>query len=138
MKLLTDTNVVLDYMLQRQPNYEHCRKIISRAIDNDDYEIISASAITDIFYIAKRQGRDSYDVQDAITDLLELVHIATVTEDNIRTALNLRWNDFEDAVQYAVAIDNGADFIITNNKKDFDGAQIPVLTPKEFLESQES
>ena len=136
MKLLTDTNVVLDYMLQRQPDYEYCQKIISRAIDNDDYEIISASAITDIFYVAKRQGRDSYDVQDAITDLLELVHIATVTEDNIRTALNLRWKDFEDAVQYAVAIDNGADFIITSNKKDFEGAQIPVLTPKEFLETQ--
>ena len=137
MKLLLDTNVVLDYMLQRQPNYEYCRKIINRAIDNDDYEIISASAITDIFYIAKRQGRDSYDVQDAITDLLDLVHAASITEDDIRTALKLKWKDFEDAVQYAVAIANGADYIISSNKKDFDGAQIPVLTPEEFYTTHE-
>ena len=138
MKLLTDTNVVLDYMLQRQPNYEYCRRIINRAIDADDYEIISASAITDIFYIAKRQGRGSSDVQDAISDLLDLVHIASVNEDNIRTALKLRWSDFEDAVQYAVAIDNGADYIITSNKDDFAGSQIPIMTPQEFLESQKA
>ncbi len=135
MKILLDTNAILDYMLKREPNYEDCKDIIRRADLDDDYEIVSASAITDIHYITKRQLRDTYDVQDAISDLLKIVHVGTVTEDNIRTALRLRWKDFEDAVQYAVAIDNGVDVIITSNIEDFEEVQIPVMTPSGFLKS---
>lgn len=135
MKILLDTNAILDYMLKREPNYEDCKDIIRRADLDDDYEIVSASAITDIHYIAKRQLRDTYDVQDAISDLLRIVNVGTVTEDNIRTALRLRWKDFEDAVQYAVAIDNGVDVIITSNIEDFEEVQIPVMTPSGFLKS---
>ncbi len=53
-------------------------------------------------------------------------------------ALDLAWNDFEDAVQYSVAKSNNVDIIITNNKKDYEKNDISIMTAKEFLDSIEN
>ena len=57
-----------------------------------------------------------------------------VTEKDIDTAFSRDWKDFEDAVQYTVAENNGVDCIITRNKKDFEENKIPCYSPAEFLE----
>lgn len=133
MKLLIDTNVIIYYILKDETHYDECKSIIERTIDNDDFELISASAATDIFYIINKQIKDSRRTQATIQDLLKIVHIASTTENDILYALELSWNDFEDAVQYSVALSNGADYIISYNKKDYSNSKIPVFTPSEFL-----
>lgn len=134
MKLLIDTNVIIYYLLNDTDHFNDCKAMIDRVITKDDCEIISASAITDIFYIVNKQRKDSFNVQDAIKDLMQLVHVASVTESDITYALDLRWEDFEDAVQYSVAISNGVDAIISYNSKDFKDSTIPVKSPKELLD----
>ena len=65
-------------------------------------------------------------------NLFDVVKVATVTEAEIIAALNLSWNDFEDAVQYTTAKSFRADYIVTRNVKDFAASEIPAVTPEDF------
>ena len=133
MKILLDTNVILDYMLGRNPFFDNALKILDLASYENQLTVVSSSAITDIFYHVNRAFRDSFITQDKIEELMQIISVLDVTEDDIRRALSLRWKDFEDAVQYSVAVSNHVDFIITRNASDFESRDIPVMNPEEFL-----
>lgn len=136
--ILLDTNVVLDYLLLRS-NYEDVVKIINLAINNEEYECVTSTSITDIGYIIGKEKDNntrrftSADIKRMIKDILQFIDVLPTTDSDINFALNLDWNDLEDAVQYSVAKTNGVDCIVTNNIKDFKKSEIEVLTPKEFL-----
>ena len=66
-------------------------------------------------------------------DINGIFNIAPVSETTISAALALRWNDFEDAVQYITAKDSNVDFIITRNKADYKAPDIPCMTPTELI-----
>ena len=133
MRLLIDTNVILDYLLSREGFSEQAKQVLDLAQYSGDFEFVSSSAVTDIFYHARKELKSSFEAQDRILELIKFISIMTVTEQDIRAALKLRWKDFEDAVQYAVAMSNGVDAIITRNVKDFERQDVPVMTPGEFL-----
>lgn len=137
MKLLLDTNVVLDYLGVNEGFKEDAETIIEYAIVGDLIELVSASAITDIFYMARRKFKDNQMAINLIKDLRVYIKTLPVTDDDIGKAIDRGWKDFEDAVQYTVAESNGVDYIITRNVSDFEETVIPVLTPKEFLEFYE-
>ena len=133
MRLLIDTNVILDYLLSREAFQEQAKALFDLVEYERDFEFVSSSAVTDIFYHLNRALRNSFEAQDQIRKLMSVLSVLNVTEQDIRTALDMRWKDFEDAVQYAVALANHVDAIITRNVKDFERTDIPVLTPGEFL-----
>jgi len=133
MRLLIDTNVILDYLLSRGGFSEQAKAIFDLVKYGEHFEVLSSSAVTDIFYHLNKELRDSFQAQDQIRELMEIVAVLTVSERDIRTALDMRWKDFEDAVQYAVALSNHVDAIISRNVKDFEGDEITVMTPGEFL-----
>ena len=92
---------------------------------------ISAMSATNIFYVLHRAKLDAFDY---LKKLLKIVDVLEVDKDIIITALYSGWNDFEDAVQSNVAIENSMDVIITRNTKDFQQIKkMKVLTPKEFI-----
>ena len=101
MKLLIDTNIVLDVLLRRDPFCTSSTDVLKLTQGEDIQEFISASAVTDLYYIAYRQLRDKTLVKKLLKQLLQVVSVATVSEDEITTALDLPWGDFEDSVQYA-------------------------------------
>lgn len=84
MKLLIDTNIVLDVLLKREPFYQNAVKVMNLAQYDDIHEYVSASAVTDIYYIAYKQIKDRKLVLDLIKRLLMVVSIAAVTEQEIR------------------------------------------------------
>jgi predicted nucleic acid-binding protein len=134
MTILLDTNVVLDILLNRQPWYTNAALIYGLAQQNFIRAYISASAITDIFYIAqKEQGKNA--AKEAIKRLLKVFYPATVTDKNIYQALELEWEDFEDSVQFIVGKGLSADFIVTRNTKDFTSSSIAAVTPDQFLQT---
>ena len=137
MKLLIDTNIILDFLLSRA-NKDYAKRIFELSLDDDTYEYLSSSTITDIFYIINKQIKDSHKTQSLIRKLLTFISISNVTEKDINMALDMAWNDFEDAVQYSVAKSNNVDVIITNNKKDYEKNDISIMTAKEFLDSIEN
>ncbi|UTC56815.1 PIN domain-containing protein [Treponema sp. OMZ 305] len=132
MHILIDTNVVLDVLLDRPLFVDDAAAILSIP-ESIVYKYISASAITDIYYVAYKELRNKQKVKDIIKRLLSLIHIADVSEENILFALESDWNDFEDSVQNAVAESHNFDAIITRNSTDFKNSNLKILSPKDFL-----
>ena len=96
MKLLIDTNVVLDLLLKREPFYQEAAEVLKLAQRDGIQEYVSASAITDIYYIAHKMLRDSAAVRALLQKLLMVVSVAAVSQREIFHALELAWGDFED------------------------------------------
>ena len=132
MKVLIDTNVVLDVLINNAVFFAHSKKIFDLAEQKRITGFISASAITDIFYIAQRKlGKKA--VKEAIKKVLKVFSPATVTDSHIYQALDLEWDDFEDSVQYIVGEDLSIDYIVTRNTQDFVPGSIPAVTPEQFI-----
>ena len=147
MRLLVDTNVVLDFLLQRK-GAEEARQVFLLAEKTEEIEFVSATAITDVFYLvnkalkeaeanSKRRKRTKRSIsllaQSYVESLMTFIQILPVEEADIKCALQLKWEDFEDAVQYSIALHHGLDGIITRNKSDYEVSKIPIFTPSEFL-----
>ena len=133
MLLLIDSNVILDFILEREPFFKLADKVISLS-ENENFTLcVSASAITDIYYIAYKNIRDREKVISDIKKILEFTKIVAVTEKEIKNALNLNWRDFEDAVQYSVALLNGIDGIVTRNITDYNNSEVKIFNPEEIL-----
>lgn len=149
MKLLIDTNVIVNYLLG-QNDFESAREIFRLAENNEEYECVSSSAATDINYIISKARYKANQALDEsvrktkkevmtetsvmISKFLEILHILAVTEEQIHIAFNMGWEDSEDALQYVVALSNDVDVIITENPKDYRLSTISVKRPLEFLQ----
>ena len=132
-KILVDTNVALDYLLHR-PDYSNAMIIYLLAEQNFIAGYITASAITDIFFLAKGTlGKKP--AKEALKNLLSVFKPAAVTDSHIYRALDLDWNDFEDSVQYIVGESFSADYIVTRNTHDYASGSIPAVTPNEFIQA---
>ena len=132
MKILIDTNVALNKLLKQPVFFTGSNTIFNLAEIGQITGYISASAITDMYYIA-RKILGKAGVCDAIKKMLQVFEPATVTGDHIFKALDLAWGDFEDAVQFIVGESLSVDYIITRNAKDFSGGNIPAVTPEQFI-----
>lgn len=134
MRILIDTNIILDVLLKREPFYENAANVLKATENSDIKEFVSASAITDIYYIAYKTLRDKAKVKELLKSILRIVSVAGISAEDIYRSLELDWNDFEDSIQYSSAVGNDMDGLITRNVKDYSLAELPIWTPEEFLE----
>ncbi|NJK54511.1 MAG: PIN domain-containing protein [Pleurocapsa sp. SU_5_0] len=132
MRVLIDTNVVLDFLQEREPFVEDAAKLFER-IDAGEIEgFIAAITITNIYYIVRKAaGIDA--AKDAVTQILSDLQICTVDRGILEQAVSLNFRDFEDAVQYACAIACTVDAIVTRDVSGFIGVEIPVKSPREIV-----
>ena len=133
MILLIDTNVVLDILLRRVSFYESAAKVVVLSEKGYINCYVSASAVTDIFYIAQKELKNKDKAVRLLENLFKVFRIASVTEACINEALDLKWDDFEDCVQYTVGKNIFADFIVTRNVKDFTKSNIKAVSSDELL-----
>ena len=134
MRILIDTNIILDVLLKREPFYENAANVLKATENSDIKEFVSASAITDIYYIAYKTLRDKAKVKELLKSILRIVSVAGISAEDIYRSLELDWNDFEDSIQYSSAVGNDMDGLITRNVKDYSFAELPIWTPEAFLE----
>jgi predicted nucleic acid-binding protein len=133
MKVLIDSNVALNKLLKQPDFFAGSNAIFNLAETGKITGYISASAITDIYYITRKSfGKAS--ARENIKKMLHIFQPATVTGNDIFIALDLEWGDFEDSVQYVVGSGLSVDYIITRNTKDFSSGSISAVTPEQFLE----
>ncbi len=132
MKLLLDTNVVLDVLLERQPYYSASSKIFILSSKRNIQLFVTSTSVTDLYYIVSKM-LSKKKAKSFLINLLEIVDICGVGKRTILDALESDFKDLEDAVQYFAAFTKNIDIIITRNKKDFKSSEIKVLTPTEFL-----
>jgi predicted nucleic acid-binding protein len=133
MNILLDTNIVLDVLLKRSPFYIEALKIFELAEAGKINGFISATAFTDIYYLV-RKAVGNKNVQKILRQLTTIFTILAVSEPEILHALDLQWKDFEDAVQYTIALSAQMDGIVSRNKQDYRDSKVPLYEPAEFLQ----
>ncbi|GHU96663.1 twitching motility protein PilT [Spirochaetia bacterium] len=134
MNILLDTNVVLDEILRREPFYNPAADIIALAKLGCFTAFMSASTVTDMYYIACKDIKDKTLVMSRLKALLKTVEIAAVTGVEIHRAVDLAWTDFEDCVQFAAGESLAVRYIITRDAEGFASSGIPVVSPEKFLD----
>ena len=132
MKVLVDTNVVLDIALNRKPFVEYAALLWRLAEQKKITACLSNTSVTDIFYIVDKHAGQK-KARAFVADLLDTFKLADIDEEGFRKALGSSMNDFEDAVQYVICERNGCDVLVTRNKSDY-GDRANVLDPAELIE----
>lgn len=128
MKLLVDTNVFLDVILERKDLMRESAAVLDAIEDGRAKGYVSSHALTTIHYIvAKANGRAA--AATAIADVLDLCEVVALNEADFHRALSLGLQDFEDAVQVAAALHVGADYLVSRNERDFKGSPVDVRSP---------
>jgi predicted nucleic acid-binding protein len=132
MRILFDTNVLLDALLAREPFVEDAASLLE-AIESGQIEgFMSATTVTDVHYLVGRQTRNPETAITAVTRLLELMEICTVDRNVLEQAIALEFPDFEDAVQVACAMALDLDAIVTRDVDGFRDSHISALSPREL------
>jgi len=133
VKVLFDTNVVLDVLLNRQPFADDAALLMSQVERSEISGLLCATTVTTIHYlIAKALDADS--AIKHIRLLLSLFEIAPVNRVVLENALERGFTDYEDAVIAEAASHAGADYIITRNIRDFKNCPVPAYTPPGFIQ----
>ncbi len=137
MKVLVDTNVILDALMGRKEYYHNADKIIKLCADKKVMGVLAAHTIPNLFYIL-RKTMDVDARRQVILDLCNIFDIDQIDKGKLLSAVqNRNFDDFEDCLQMECAASYHADKIITRNVKDFTSSFIPAVTPEDFLKEWE-
>lgn len=132
MRILLDTNVVLDVLLRREPWQAEAAALWQAVDDGLLTAYVPASAITDVFYVARRLT-DLVRARQSVQICLDAFSVAAVDRAVLERAQALSGSDFEDNVQIACAEANGLAAIVTLDPSDYEGSPIAVWSPAECL-----
>lgn len=134
MRILLDNDVVLDFLLIRQPFYAEADEIFVR-LQNKEFDayISSITPINAFYTTRKEKGKDV--AFKAVEGLVNLVEVCRTDKSVLLNAFTLGFTDFEDAVQCASAMAENLDAIVTRNAKDYKNSTVKVYSPDEFLQN---
>ena len=132
MKVLFDTNIIIDFLLDRDPFAEDAAILFALVEYSKIEGAICATTVTTVHYLIKKALGDAAAKQH-ISSLLSLFDVAAVNRLVLEDALTSGFSDYEDAVIHSAALHCGAKFIVTRNPKDFRKSTLPVYDPSEFL-----
>ena len=128
-RILLDTNVVLDVLLDRQP-YAEASAAAWAAVETGISEgMLAAHAVTTIHYLIRKE-MGNFKAKRIVSAILRVFRIAAVDSVVIQEAMQLPLTDFEDAVTAAAARLAGCEFIVTRDPKGFRGSPVRSLTPE--------
>lgn len=133
MKVMIDTNIFLDVLLSREPFYESSKKVLVLCEDKKIQGFLSASSVTDLFYLIRRATHSVEIAYRGLGAVLDIAKVLTVTNGDVLTAFLRKAADFEDCLLAVCAKSNLCDAIVTRNKKDFQSFDMTVITPEELL-----
>lgn len=130
-RVLFDTNVILDFLLERQPFFAEATTALNAISQGKAVGLVAGHAVTTLFYILSRKV-GSEKAKEIISDLLKTLQVAPVTDTIIRQAMASKFKDFEDAVAHFAALAERVSVIVTRNTKDFSKGDIPAVLPEIF------
>jgi predicted nucleic acid-binding protein len=134
VRVLVDTNIALDFLLQREPFFRDAERLFQTIAAGQVVGYVTATTLTDIFYIARRQTRDTAQARQAVSATLIAMAICPVNRAVLESAFNSGLADFEDAVQIFSAIAQGLEAILTRDAQGFLSSPIPVLSVQQLLQ----
>lgn len=133
MKVLIDTNIIVDVALDRDPFFTDSEQIV-RLVEQQQIEgYLSASTFSDLYYIIRKAKGHSWTLQ-FLQAMAALCQVATVDGAAIAMALTANFRDFEDAIQYSTSVVNQLDVIVTRNPEDFPVTTPRIMTPNQLIQ----
>ncbi len=137
LRIFIDADIILDLLAKREPHSQYSAKLLT-LIDKDEVKAFTSPLVIANIYYILRKIISKENALISLRKLKSLVKILNVDEKIIELALNSKFKDFEDAIQYYTAINNDIKFIITRNKKDYKESKIGIATAEEFLKMLKS
>jgi predicted nucleic acid-binding protein len=135
LKILLDTDVVLDFFFDRQPYSEDAAKILSLGESNQIEIYVTPIIISNIYYLLRKTASHT-QVMTHLKLLMSIINILVISKETILQAMHSSFKDFEDALQnYAAEYSKSVNVIITRNVKDYKESMLSVQTPNTFLQT---
>ena len=132
MKLFLDTNVLIDFILERPLFYQPAAMIVSLAAERKIDICVSALSVVTANFICIERCKMPLEVYRRKVDFLRnFIEVCSVDSSDINSSYEANWTDFEDGVQYFSAIRSGVDYLVTRNVKDFEENDLKVITVDE-------
>ncbi len=131
-KIFLDTNIILDFLGEREGFYEASAKIMTLADKKKIQVYTSPSSISNVFYVLARY-ESSKIALEKIRKFKLLCSMSVMDDEVVEKSINSGFKDFEDAMQYFSALASNCDIIVTRNEKDFKNALIPVMNAEGYL-----
>lgn len=133
MKVVIDTNIVIDALSNRMPFATLSQNVLLAVSENKVEGFLTSNTVTDIYYLLHKHLHDSVQTKTVMSTLFESLKILSVEEDDCKKALDSVVSDFEDAVLVEVASRKSLDCIVTRNIADFKNSTVQALSPDDFL-----
>ena len=137
MRVLLDTNIVIDVFQHREPWFDNSWRIFRGAIDKKFIGCITAKEAADIHYFMKKffKGQENTDqkAREVLTSLFHIFELLDTKSTDCEKAVDSNCPDYEDAVMIETAVREEIDYIITRNVRDYINSSVPVLSPADFL-----
>ena len=134
MKMLIDTNIILDIVLNRAEFFDTSASVLKRVREQKIRAFVAATSLTNIYYIVRKARKSTEAALTAVNRTLEWCKVAPVNYKVLDIARSANMKDFEDAVQVAAAKDVGIDIVVTRDIMGFSDSGLRVYSPEEFLE----
>ena len=135
LNILIDTNIFLDVFLQRTQFYKDSQSLLKLCEEHEINGFLTASSITDIFYILQRCLHDTEASYDALGAVLDIARVIPVTGEDVLEAYAQKAPDFEDCLLATCARSFGCNAIVTRNGKDFKSFGVETVEPKYLLDT---
>lgn len=132
MRVLFDTCIIIDYLLNRKNLSEDAKKVIIPVVENTLYGFITVKSLMDIYYIIRKYLHDENKTRDIINTLLDSFVLLDSTKADAIKALVSNCHDYEDALMIETAKSYDMDYIVTRNIKDYKNSSIPVIIPNKL------
>jgi len=133
MALLIDTNIVLDWLLERQPFAENAKHIMEYCINGNLRCYLAGHTLLNTFYITRKE-KSVVERKEILLMLCDCFEIIDVEKSMIISVLqNESWQDLEDGLQMQSAEQENLDYIITRDIRDFTNSKVKALLPEDFL-----
>lgn len=133
MKVLLDTNILIDYIAERKPFFQDAQSIILACCHGKLEGCIAAHSICNIFYILRSQMPEE-ERRNTLLWFCEILTVVGIDDVKLKSALKqAEFHDMEDCLQSKCAEAYSADYIVTRNIKDFAESSIPAIEPKKLL-----
>lgn len=133
MNVFLDTNVIIDFMGEREGFFDDLAAIFAMIEDKRITASASALTIVNCAYILKKCF-NSEIMLEKVGMLCEMLNVTPIDRNQLMDAVQLRPYDYEDAVQYLSSLPSRPDVIITRDKRGFSSFDILVMTPAEFVQ----
>jgi predicted nucleic acid-binding protein len=133
MRILIDTNIVLDALMERGPWAKAAQAVLLAVAEEKAEGCIIASSFTDIYYILRKHMKDKEQLKQTLLGLMAVINVLDVTGADCEKAFYLPMTDYEDALLAYCAKRHKADYIITRNIKHFTGSPVLAISPDDFL-----